>query len=196
MGLLLDAAIAWDSLKDISYTLELGRKNKRYTVFLTFRPEDFYHLAGMQYAEDVDFGLRRSEYYGAKLVSAILSGKLKENHICKAREWEKIESRLKAIIKLLDTIENDFIISAFDPKNVKGLCSIQAEYVIKNTSSGETFFVFMSNRAGVYYCKSAFHNSYLDYTQNQAMMAILMVSKETSSEKTVLRKHPHFLEDS
>ena len=61
MGILLDAATAWDALKDTTYTIELGRKNKQYSICLSFETADFHHLAGMQYVKDVDFGMRPSE---------------------------------------------------------------------------------------------------------------------------------------
>lgn len=138
MGLFLDAACAWDELCRISYSIELGYRGKQLNVNLTFEPGDLPHLAGMQYTKDVDFGLRRAEYYGVNLISAVLSGKLDESRIYSAREWPRIDGRLKAIASLQQTLSGNFKIAKFNPKKVQGACNINAEYVIKNADSGET----------------------------------------------------------
>ena len=62
MGLFLDAATAWNKLSGTQYIFDLGRKGKLHKLTISFLNEDFPHLAGMQYAKDVDFGLDRAEY--------------------------------------------------------------------------------------------------------------------------------------
>lgn len=194
MGLFLDAARAWDELCKISYSIELGHRGKQFTVNLTFEPGDLPHLAGMQYAKDVDFGLRRAEYYGVNLISAVLSGKLDESRICSARAWPRIEGRLKAIVSLQQTLCGSFDIAKFNPKKVQGSCNINAEYVIKNTVSGETFFVFLDSEKDRYYCKSAFQSEYTDYMRFQTPLTVLKVSKQDSMGSEVLYQHPNFME--
>lgn len=74
MGLLLDAAAAWSGLYNTTYDLLLGRRETwTASLSLGFAPEDFPHLAGMQYAGDIDFGLSRAEIYGGKLVGKLLA---------------------------------------------------------------------------------------------------------------------------
>lgn len=195
MGLLLDAAKTWDSLSQTVYSIEAGRKGKQFSIELSFDPADFPHLAGMHYAKDISFGLRPAQYYGTQLIPALLSGALDDALIMKSRSWSKIEGRLKAIVNLKSTLEGDFVIARFAPGKVPGFCNIQAEYVIKNTGSSEVFFVFLDQKSGRYYCKSAFQSDNLDYTVNQSLLTILEVTKHVSGMETVLRRHPSYKPD-
>lgn len=194
MGLFFDAACAWDELCRISYSIELGYRGKQLNVNLTFEPGDLPHLAGMQYTKDVDFGLRRAEYYGVNLISAVLSGKLDESRIYSARAWPRIEGRLKAIVNLQQTLSGNFNIAKFNPKKVQGACNINAEYVIKNADSGETFFVFLDSEKDRYYCKSAFQSEFTDYMRFQTPLTVLKVSKQDGMGSEVLYRHPNFKE--
>ena len=192
MGLFLDAVHAWDELCKTSYSIELGHKGRQFTLNLTFEPGDLPHLAGMQYAKDVDFGLRPREYYGVNLMSAVLSGKLDENKICSARAWSRIEGRLMAIASLQKTLSGRFSIARFNPRKVPGSCSINAEYVIKNTISGETFFVFLDAENDRYYCKSAFRSEHTDYMRFQTSVTVLEVTRRECTKVELLYRHPNY----
>lgn len=192
MGLLLDAAHVWDELCKISYTIVLGHKGSLSEINLSFEAADLPHLVGMQYARDVDFGLRPAEYYGANLLDAVLNGRLNESFICNAREWPRIEGRLNAIINMRNTLSGDFEIARFNPKKVHGSCNINAEYVIKNQRSGQIFFVFLDSERGRYYCKSAFRNEYIDYMRFQTRMTVLSVTNHDSSGSEPLYRRAGF----
>lgn len=192
MGLFLEAARVWDELCKISYSIILGYKGRLSEINLTFEPDDLPHLVGMQYAKDVDFGLRPAEYYGANLVNAVLSGRLNESRICNARAWPRIEGRLKAIINLRHTLSGDFEIARFNPKKVHGSCNINAEYIIRNRLYGQIFFVFLDSQNGRYYCKSAFQNGYIDYMRFQTRMTVLSVTKQDSSGTELLYRREGF----
>ena len=194
MGLFLEAARAWAELCETSYLIELGHRGQQFSVNLSFDAGDLPHLAGMQYAKDVDFGLRPAEYYGANLVGALLSGKLDEKRILGARSWSRIVGRLKANISLQKTLSGSFIITMFNPNKVRNSCRIEAEYVIKNTVSGETFFVFLDKESSRYYCKSAFQSEYTDYTRFQTPLTVLHVVKRTPAGDEQLYRHPNYRE--
>lgn len=194
MGLFLDAAKAWNELCEISFFIKLGHKGKRFAINLSFAPCDLPHLVGMQYAKDVDFGLRRAEYYGSNLLDALLCGKLDESKMYNARAWPCIEGRLKAIISLKKTLSGSFTIARFNPKKVCGSCSIDAEFVIKNTISGETFFVFLDEENERYYCKSAFQSRNTDYMRFQTQLTVLEVAKKDSAGIDILYRHPNYKE--
>lgn len=186
MGLFLDAAIAWNDLRDTRYIFDLGRKGKLNRVELSFLNEDFPHLAGMHYAKDVDFGIRPAEYYGGRLVPALLNNYMDESRIETSRNWEQISGRLTAIVNLQSTLDNDFIIVSFSKSKVRGFCQIDAQFAIKNTVSGEIFFVFLDEKSGRYYCKSAFKKEFIDYAENQSAMTILQKTKVVRGNTTVL----------
>ena len=195
MCLFKQAAEAWLELIGTEYEIITGRKGKPYTINLDFAAADFPHLAGMQYALDVDFGLRSSEYYGAKLIPALVDGKLDGTKIEKSRNWSKIiEGRLKAIINLQKTLDSNFAISLFDPRKVRGTHSkIDADFLIKNLDTGETYFVFISeDSTHRQYCKSAFAQEGVDFMDNQQKLTILQNTKRINESATVLFTHPNY----
>ena len=81
MCLFLEAARVWQRLSETEYRITAGRRGKTFSFALSFAFADFPHIAGMQYAQDVDFGLRPSEYYGEKLIPSILTSKLEASRI-------------------------------------------------------------------------------------------------------------------
>lgn len=195
MCLFLKAAQAWQKLVQTEYRITAGRKGKSVSFRLDFDFADFPHLVGMQYAQDADFGLRPSEYYGDKLVTALLSGKMDGRRIERSRNWEKIKGRLNAVISLQQTLDSEFLIARFDPNRVHTNSKIDADYVIKNLDSGEIYFVFIDeSKKHRYYCKSAFAKTHIDYMQNQALLTVLKKEKIENGSSRVLYQHPNFKE--
>lgn len=195
MCLFVEAAKAWHQLIQTRYYITAGRRGKTYSFRLDFDYADFPHLAGMQYAQDVDFGIRDSEYYGDKLVPALLDGKMDGSRIEKSRNWERIKGRLQAIIGLQKTLESDFSIALFDPTKVHTNSRIDADYIIKNNESGESYFVFIDKDTKYrYYCKSAFAKGNVDYMRNQAQLTRLKVDKFENGKRQLLYLYPNYQE--
>jgi len=173
MGLFLDAAAAWTSLKNVTYIIEAARKGELTRIELSFSDEDFPHLVGMQYADDIDFGIRKAEYYGKRLIPALLKKRINDRKIESSRNWMKISGRLTAILNLQNTLDGDYRITYFNKSKVRGYSKIDAEFVIKSTISDDVYFVFLDKRTCKYYCKSAFKKEQTDYTENQSSLTIL-----------------------
>lgn len=192
MGLFLDAANAWNDLKNVSYILDTGRKGKFKRIELFFLDIDFPHISGMQYAKDVDFGIREAEYYGEKLIPALLTGKLNENKITESRNWNKISGRLTAIINLQQMLDNDFKIVAFNKNKVKPFSQLDAKFAIESSISGDIYFVFLDDRSGRYYCKSAFRKEITDYIENQSPITLLQKVKLINDIPTTLFIKPGY----
>ena len=91
MCLPTEAARRWEQLSQTEYHILSGKRGKEISIHLKFDFADFPHLSGMQYAQDADFGIRASQYYGAKLVPALLHGKMDGSrilsHACPCAEW-------------------------------------------------------------------------------------------------------------
>lgn len=188
----MDAAAAWKELSDIQYILDLGRKGKLERITLSFLDEDFPHLAGMQYAKDVDFGIGRAEFYGERLVPVLLSSYMDDHRIEKSRNWDRISGRLTAIVNLQKTLDNPFIVVSFNKQKVRGHSRIDAKFAIKSTISDEIFFVFLDETSGRYYCKSAFKKEQTDYIENQSQMTVLQKTKIVNGKSFVLSRHPRY----
>lgn len=182
MGKLFDAAVAWNNLLDTNYDLLLGRKGKAASLRLDFQPEDFPHMAGIQYADDVDFGLRKAEIHSAKFLTKILHNEIDDTTIEKSANWKRINGRLAGIIALEETLDSEFLIYKFNPDRVPYGTTIHAEYVIKNVQSGIIFFVFIDQNRVRWFCRSVFRLNVADYTENQARVTVLKKQKRKGNE--------------
>ncbi len=194
MGLLFDAAVAWSNLHSTTYKLLLGRKRTWSDSFsLSFYPEDFPHLAGMQYATDVDFGLNRAEIYSGKFISKIINREVDDEIIEKSAEWEtKIQGRLECIIAMEDALDNEFLICKFDSRSVPYGSNIVAKYVIKNLRTGITFFVFVDENEQRWFCRSIFQLNIADYTKNQTHVTVLKKEKWKDGSIVIDFTHPNY----
>ena len=192
MGLLLDAAIAWNDLHDISYVIDVVKNGKKEQIELTFLSEDFPHIAGMQYATDVDFGIRKAEYYGGKLIPILLNKRIDDSKIEKGKNWDQISGRLSAIINLQNILDNDFKIVSFNKYKVRGYCTIEAEFLIKSEVSKDIYFVFLDKESGRHYCRSAFRKSNKDYTENQTPVTVLQKIKVINTVPKILFLKPGY----
>ena len=194
MGLLRNAASAWVALNNVQYKIVLGRANKLSdAITLDFSPDDFPHLAGLQHAKDVDFGLSKSEIYGGKFVHKVLSPSFDDTKIEKAEQWPRISGRLSGIIAIEDVLDSEFLICQFDRRRVPHNCNIRAKYVLKNPRSGITFFVFLDKDTRRWFCKSIFQLNVADYTVNQAKMTVLEKVKIVDGKTVFSYTHPKFI---
>lgn len=192
MGLLFDAACAWELLCETQYTLVLGRRKNLHTINLSFRKEDFPHVIGINYASDVDLGFRKNEYFGGKLIGLVKRGKISENQLLKSRNWKRIKGRLLAAINIQSIIEGNFLIAEFHPERLNVLSKIEAQYVIRNNNGNNIFFIFLDSETGRFYCRSAFQYEEIDYFANQPTLKPLKITKTFRGNTTILFENPKF----
>lgn len=194
MGLLYEAAKAWENLNNKEYVFIVAHKKKKNEIELTFNYEDFPHLIGMHYAKDVDFGLNEAEYYGNRLVPAIINKVLDDEKIEQSRNWNNISGRLNSIIKLQNTLDNDFGIFKFNSKKVRGHSRIEAKYVIKNLSTEEVYFVFFDEADKRFFCKSTFQKNNIDYSENQTRLTMLQKTKIVDGTSRLLYQKETYID--
>ena len=194
MGLFLSAANAWASLLSTSYKLRIGHKGTMKELLLQFHAVNFDHLSGMHYAKDIDFKRHRKEYQGAKLLSVLQSGVLDDSLIEKSVNWPKISNRLTAIIHLQEILESDFEIYSFSPSRLPFPSKIQAAYFLFSEAINDGVFLFLDEKSGSYYCKSAFHDDAHDYRAGQSRWTVLTKSRCSADSEILLYKNPHYKE--
>ncbi len=195
MGLLYDSAIAWEGLRDTTYYLLLGKAGKLCdSITLEFAPEHFPHLAGMQYAGDVDFNLNRAERMGKKFIRKVIAHDIDDTLVEKSENWDsRIKGRLNSILELEKTLDSDFLICKFDPRKMRNGSEIDAKYVIKSSTSNLSFFVFVDeNDSSRWYCKSIFSFDCADYTIGQTRVTVLKKQKRIAGEMVSDYTHKNY----
>lgn len=152
------AASVWNELTKYYYLFTYGYKHKLYEINLTFSPEDFPHLAGFQYLKDISL----PRYNPEKTVSRILDGTIKLEQIQNSAKYEEmIVPRLKALVRMKDALDNDFILFSYMPGMYPFYTQIKADYLISYHSVFTNFkFIVQANTDGTaksdYLCCSAF----------------------------------------
>lgn len=174
--LLYAAAVAWMELTEYDYIFTYGYKKCLYPIKLSFPVERFPHLAGFQYLKDVEL----PRFNSAKTLDKILGGTIKYSQIKKGIQFElAVKPRLEALIRLKQTIENEFTLYSFTPQYYSFSTRIKADYLISSVSSPIDFiFIIQSDPHGEaaicdFVCCSAFTQTERDYRENQRPRTIL-----------------------
>lgn len=172
MDILLQAAQAFEQLLKKKYIFELGKQGTLYKIDLVFTPYEFHHLAGLHKLDDI-----KILHKDRRLVfKEILKRKLTCDDINESSGFKSIQKRLELIVNLehyLDTVNSIF---KYDHK--KNMSSkIRAEYVMKNTSSGNEVFYFAIKEKQAYVGVSLFAKDVKDYTDRQIKLKLLKKEK-------------------
>ena len=70
---------------------------------------------------------------------------------------------------------------------------IDADYIIKNLETNETYFVFIDEeQSHRQYCKSAFKKDHIDYMDNQQKLTLLQSTKCINGITEILHTHPNY----
>ena len=175
-GLLYDAAVAWKELTEYYYVFTFGYKQQLYTIHLSFPSEKFPHLAGFQYLKDINL----PRFNPSKTMNMILSGKISHSQIEKGSQYEEsVKPRLEALVRLKETLEQDFQLHSYMPRFYSFTTQIKADYLISSTTAPMDFiFIIKSSSSGDisicnFVCCSAFMQTKRDYRENQRPRSIL-----------------------
>ncbi len=169
------AAFVWNELTEYKYIFTYGHKNKLSTINLTFSPEDFPYLMGLQYLKDLSL----PRYNQGKIVSRILEGTISFEQIQKGEQYKKmVLPRLEALTRLKDTFENDFNLFSYMPRMYPFYTQIKADYLISGHTDIKSYvFLLQSKIDGTaqcdHLCCSAFRQEDRDYEKNQRLRALL-----------------------
>ena len=182
MALLLEAAAAWAKLLDTSYQFTYGKKRTLFEIALSFSADQFYHLSGFQYINDIDFQIPiRKETFFCKL----LSSEIDVTSVEASAVWPDIEGRMKALVRLEDILDSDFSLFRFNPKVLRFHSDIPANFLIKNDATGDVVFLFVDGPLHESFCRSIFTQSNCNYAENQSRLSLLKKVKVNSAEMTV-----------
>lgn len=189
--ILYEAALTWKELMQFNYVFTYGYKKQLHTITLAFPPERFPHLAGFQYLTDVSL----PRFNRSKTLDMILRKKIMLSQIEKGSQYqESVKPRLEALVRLKQTIEQDFILHSYMPRFYSFSTQIQADYLIsKATPPIDFIFIIRSTSSGAisvcdFVCCSAFTQTDRDYRENQRPRTILKKERicVSTSENVIL----------
>lgn len=182
--LLFEAAKAWEYLLDIQYVLNYGMKDRILRYVLKFRKEDFFHLAGFQYLNDINI----PKYSKAKYLEKVIDRTILGEHIRKSLNYDKyVKPRLEGLILLNELLHSPFKTYIFRSKCLNFGTEIKAKFLITNPEMLVIVFLFVDENTEEItdlFCRSIFIKDSRDYTQNQKAIRI-MYKEITGKEKEV-----------
>ena len=174
--LLKRSAIVWKELMNYKYIFTYGYKSKLSRISLVFPPEKYPHLAGFQYLKDINI----PRYNNKKTVDKILDDSICQNLIQKSQNYEEfVKPRLNALIRLKNTLEEDFLLYAYMPRFYSFATQIKADYLIsKSFSPKDYIFIIKSDSLFEqsdynFVCCSTFEQTNRNYAENQRQRTVL-----------------------
>lgn len=186
MGNILLSAQAYEKLLDIEYLIVIGRKNKTLSLTIDFDANHFFHLAGLQYLEDIPDILRSRRDV---VFNRILAGSITPQQISDSSFYSIIQERVDYLALLESIFDDNKTVFKYNPK-LEAFSIIQADFLMKNEIQSRNVFTFLSQNAetGNYYCRSFFPQIDKDYSLGQTSWTLLYkkkIKKSTGAE-TVL----------
>ena len=127
------------------------------------------------YLKDIKF----PRYNPEKIVSQILNGTITSTHIACATQYEEmVLPRLEAMVRMKETLDNDFKLFSYMPRMYPFYTKIKADYLISHHSDITSFiFILQATENGTakcdYLCCSAFKQGERNFEQNQRLYSLL-----------------------
>ena len=186
MGDILTTANAYSQLLDIEYQIILGKKNKTIELKIGFEQSNFFHLAGLQYLEDMPDILRSRRDI---LFTKILDGNISVQQIESSSFYNVIKERIDYLAFLESIIDSNKTIFKNNTK-LEVFSSIVAEFLVNNEIQARNIFTFLSQdkQSGKYFCRSFFPQMDKDYSEGQTTWTLLYKKKiyKSKNQETVL----------
>lgn len=197
MDEIAEAALSFDQLQKSTYVFTLSKKRKILEFSVDFANTDFFHIAGLQYLDDIVFDQTRN-----RTISLALSGAISDQLLSSAVMYRPIEGieqsdvqgRIRRLIKLERYLDTDNIIKVYDVRLQNRGSLIDADYVIKSQlpEDASPVFIFLRKRSksNCYCISSMFEKKSNEYTGEQLFW--MKKGKITNGIENVLYKHPNY----
>ena len=174
--LLFEAAATFLELEAYQLKLTIGRKGNAEEVYLSFRPNDFHHLAGLHKLTDINQVYKQN----AKIVyQQIIAGKIQQSDIVQSDFYHLIEERL-LILRNLKIIfcnfSNMFKFRKLMIPNSRIRWKFLLEFEYAANAIGYLFLDEYRRHPGNYVCVTDFRKTTSDYGSGQIKYTLLQIA--------------------
>lgn len=151
MDIIYEAAAKYVVLEQYEYEFVLSQNRRKKIVKVNFKNEDFFHLAGLQYLQDVNVPRNRKK----TLDYILFENKITDTLLQKSKIYQNkipdkdIKSRIEQLRFLEQYLDTDNIIRIFTTRNNRGMSSmINADYIIESQIKGsvDVVYIFLKHR--------------------------------------------------
>lgn len=183
----------FQSLLDVKYHFAISVKRKIRHLTIDFQPEDFRHISGLHYIDDISI-----ENNPSKVMDAIMSDEITDKILDKSSKYTvankdsgSIKERIAEMCYLESYLDKSDFFRIFQMQDFGSL--IDAEYFIEasNNSRKSTVYIFLRQRTeSENYVIVSFFKKHSTYKGQTAYW--MEKVKEKSSVVTELYKHPNY----
>ena len=187
--LLKKDAEAFNLLLSKEYHIIGGKKRTLIDIYINFKKDDFFHLAGLHKLKDIDI-LHNAGIDKADIFNKILDGEIKYQDISKSVFWDEVQGRVDNLYRLENLLDNENLFFRFYKNKVKG-SGINADYVFYFESNEPKAYFFLTGRdENQHMCLcgcSFFPSQYNTYIVKQPRYTIIYKDKQylTTHEKII-----------
>ena len=174
MDILKESALAFQNLINIQYNIILGKNKKLSYVTISFSKAEFHHLIGLQYLTDLPY-LKADR---TRILNEIIYDKITYEDLKKIAHFPEIEGRILLFKHLEECLDSDNLVFKYHA-NSTNHSLVQAEYLLKNQYARNDIYIFIDKHPspGMFFCRSFFKKTKMDYTANMPNMAVLYKEK-------------------
>ena len=127
MSDILQAAQSYKQLLDVEYQIVLGRKSKTLSLSIFFDENQFFHLAGLQYLEDIPDIFRSKREI---IFEKILKGAITQKQLESSKFFPDIADRIKYLSFLETIMDSNKTIFKYNPQ-LEVFSSIMADFSLQ-----------------------------------------------------------------
>ena len=195
MDKIFECAKGFNSLLETQYYFTIVSNRKLENIVLDFEKEDFRHISGLHYVDDISI-----EQNPLKLYNAVLDGGLTDDILAKSRKYTmlnreggSIQERVETLRELEWYLDRSDIIRIFKVQDFGS--RIRADFFIEATNSirKSTVYIFIRKRLEKdSYVIVSFFKKTISY---RGQVAYWMMKKKVARDKEeLLYKNPNYME--
>lgn len=179
MGLINDCANLFGNYIGYNYILEL---DCCYSLKIAFKGEQFPHLIGLHYLEDIPETDTKKETNSAKRVyKRICRNQITQEVIEKSKQYYKIKNRIEQFLKFDDVI-NCKIIVDFDYTKVRQT-KIKSKYILYTECDGFYIMLGLRYNNDVLFPETFIVENSDYYIKNQVCYEVVNITREKVFKK-------------
>lgn len=191
-------ALNFKSLLSVKYNIVLGKRGKSTRLLLSFKEENFFHLAGLHKIK----GSHLTKLPKSRVFYDILDGKITYSSIEGKNGEFEVQARLPILEGLENFLDNDSTkFFKFERQRCNFFTRINANYLAKITDEDRgisfAFFVQEKNKSfvdvfDVCLLNSIFPLDKKDYSDRQCAYSVLFKEKIYDDHRIILFQHEKF----
>lgn len=192
MNKLIESAKIWNELSDFKLHIVYGYKAEKISIYVDFKNEDYFHLAGFQYLNDITL----PKFSKSKTINKVLDETINFDVIQNSINYlNKVEPRLDALCSVKSIFRGHFKLYRYNKNLYSFYSNIKADYLVFDEVTRTPYFLFLREGEECFKTISTFSKGSRNYTENQKVLNILLIEfiNTKLNSSSVIYKNPNYI---